>query len=176
MISKNAVKALNEQITKEMYSAYLYQSMAAFSAGISLKGFAHWFEVQALEELFHAEKMYNYILDQNERVILDSIQKPPSDFSSPADMFEKTLEHERTVTASINAIAELAKKEGDNATYNFMLWFVNEQIEEEATPAEILGRLKLAGEGSGLFMMDAELGARVYTPPAVPRKFKLFLS
>jgi ferritin len=176
MISKNVAKALNEQITKEMYSAYLYQSMAAFSASISLKGFAHWFEVQALEELFHAEKMYNYILDQNERVILDTIQKPPADFASPIDLFIQTLAHEKIVTASINDIAELSKRESDNATYNFMLWFVNEQIEEEATPSDIIGRLKLAGEGSGLFMMDAELGARVYTPPVLPLTYKLFLA
>jgi ferritin len=176
MISKNVAKALNEQITKEIFSAYLYQSMAAFSANTSLKGFAHWFEVQALEELFHAEKIYNYILDQGERVILEAIDKPQSDFNSPLDLFEKTLAHEKIVTASVNAIAELAKKESDNATYNFILWFINEQIEEESTPNEIIGRLKLAGQGSGLFMMDAELGARTYTAPVVPRNFKLFLA
>ena len=176
MISKSVTKALNEQIMKEIYSAYLYQSMAAYSAGKNLKGFANWFQVQALEELYHAEKIYNYIFDQGEEVELLGIDKPPRDFKSIKDLFEQTLVHEKKVTASINSIVELAKKENDEATYIFLQWFVTEQVEEEATPSEILGKLELIGDqGSGIFMMDNELGSRVYKPPVEERTLKLFL-
>ena len=177
MISKEVTKLLNEQIMKELYSAYLYQSMAAYSAENSLKGFANWFQIQALEEIFHAEKFYNYIMDQGAKVELLAIDKPKSDFSSPTDLFEETLAHEKTVTASINNIVNQARKENDEATYIFLQWFVTEQVEEEAAPAEILGRLKLAGnQGGGLFMIDNELGQRVYNPPVVRGTFKLFLA
>jgi len=177
MISKQMTKALNEQIMKELYSAYLYQSMAAYSAGNNMRGSASWFQIQALEEIFHAEKFYNYIIDQGESVELHPIDKPPKDFKSVLDLFEQTLAHEKTVTASINSLVTLSQKENDNASFIFLQWFVTEQIEEEATPAEIIGRLKFAGtDGSGLFMMDAELGTRVYTPPIGKRNFKLFLA
>jgi ferritin len=177
MISKEMTKALNLQIMKEIFSAYLYQSMAAYAASHNLKGFTHWFEVQALEELFHAEKFYNYILDQGETIELHGLDKPKAVFKSPLDLFEETLAHEKTVTASINSIVEIAKKENDNASFIFLQWFVTEQVEEEATPQEIIGRLKMAGqEGSALFMIDAELGARAYTPPVGKRNYKLFLA
>ena len=176
MISKNITKALNEQIMKEIYSAYLYQSMAAYSAGKNLKGFASWFQIQSLEELYHAEKIYNYIFDQGEEAELLGIDKPPREFKSLKDLFEQTLAHEKKVTASIKSIVDLAKKENDDATYIFLQWFVMEQVEEEATPSEILGRLEVVGDqGSGIFMMDSELGARVYKPPVEKRTLKLFL-
>ena len=177
MISKNMTKALNEQIMKEIYSAYLYQSMSAYSAGNNLKGFASWFQIQALEELFHAEKIYNYILEQGEQIELFGIDKPANDFKSPVDLFERTLAHEKTVTASINSIVELAKKEKDEASYIFLQWFITEQVEEEASPNEVLGRLKMIGDkGMGILLLDKELGSRTYTPPAGKRSFKLFLA
>ncbi len=176
MLSKEMTKALNEQIMKEIYSAYLYQSMAAYSTGNNLKGFASWFQVQGLEEFYHAEKFYNYIFDQGEEVELFGIDKPPKNFKSPTDLFEQTLAHEKTVTASIKSLVELAKKENDEATHIFLQWFVTEQVEEEAIPTEILGRIKLIGEqGPGIFMLDNELGSRVYNPPVGKRAFKLFL-
>jgi ferritin len=166
MISKEMAKALNEQINKEVYSAYLYQSMSAHSDFIGLKGFANWFSIQVQEELFHAKKFYHYILEQGEKIELASIDKPDNDFKSAKDMFERTLEHEKKVTASINTLAALAQKENDYATFAFLQWFISEQVEEEASANDILGQLNLAGEGSGLFMIDKDLAARVFNPPA----------
>ena len=161
MLKKRIEEALNEQINKEMYSAYLYLSMSAHSTHIGLKGFANWFMVQYKEEVTHAMKIYDYINDQDGKVNLMSVKQPPTDFASPLDMFEKTLKHEEFVTKSINDLVDLAIKEKDHATQIFLQWFVTEQIEEEANDKEIISKLKLVGEkGSGLFMIDRELAAR----------------
>ena len=165
MLKNKIEDALNVQINKEMYSAYLYMAMSAHSDTIGLKGFANWFMVQYREEMTHAMKIYQYILDQGGQVKLDAIQKPPTDFKSALDMFEKTLEHEQFVTKSINDLVELAIAEKDHATQIFLQWFVTEQIEEEANDNEIIGKLKMVGsEGNGLFMVDQELGARKFAP------------
>ncbi|RMF92158.1 MAG: ferritin [Candidatus Schekmanbacteria bacterium] len=167
MISKKMAKALNDHLNKEIYSAYLYLSMQAYSENAGLKGFANWFNVQVQEELFHAQKVYKYILDQGERVILEEIEKPESNFKSPADLFNKTLEHEKAVTARINKLVDLAKKENDHATEGMLQWFVSEQVEEETSVNDIIQQLKLIGkDGSGLFMLDRELGQRTFTAPA----------
>jgi len=164
MISQKMVDAINKQINNEMYSAYLYMAMSANSSNMGLNGFATWFMVQYHEEMFHAMKMYNYVLDQGAEPHLQLIQEPPKSFASPKSMFEKTLEHEKFVTKSIHEIADLAQKEGDHATYSFISWYVNEQVEEEKNDMEILARLKLAGDGGpGLFMVDSALGARTLT-------------
>ncbi|HIH95938.1 MAG TPA: ferritin [Thermoplasmata archaeon] len=161
MLKKRIEEALNEQINKEMYSAYLYLSMSAHSTHIGLKGFANWFMVQYKEEVTHAMKLYEYIHDQDGQVKLTNIEQPPTEFASPLDMFEKTLKHEEFVTKSINDLVDLAIKENDHATQIFLQWFVTEQIEEEANDKEIISKLKLVGEkGSGLFMIDRELAAR----------------
>jgi len=165
MLSEKMVNALNEQINKEIYSAYLYMSMSAYSTYIGLKGFANWFMVQYQEEMVHALKIYDYVNDQGAQVKLMAIEKPPTEFGSPIEMFEKTLEHEKFVTKSINELVDLAIKEKDHATQIFLQWFVTEQIEEEANDNEIIAKLKLVGkEGNGLFMIDKELAARVFTP------------
>ena len=167
MLSKKMEKALNEQINKEMYSAYLYMSMSAYSTNIGLSGFANWFMVQYHEEMEHAMKIYNYINEQGGKVKLMAIDEPPSVFKGPMDMFQKTLKHEQFITKSINDLMDLAIKEKDHATQIFLQWFVTEQIEEEGNDNEIINKLKLAGDkGNGLFMIDKELGARVYIPPA----------
>ena len=169
MLSEKMVKSLNRQMNRELYSAYLYMSMAAWAAHENLKGFANWFGVQAKEEFIHADKFYNYIIEQGGRAVMDAIEAPPKDFSSPADLFEKTLAHEKIVTGLINDLVTLARKESDYATEGLLQWFVTEQIEEEATPAEILGKLKLMGkDGRGILMIDAELGTRVFVPPPAP--------
>ena len=161
MLSEKIVEALNEQINKEIYSAYLYLSMSAYSEYIGLKGFANWFMVQYQEEMEHAMKIYRYINDHGAQVKLKAIEKPPAEFGSPIEMFEKTLEHEKFVTKSINDLVDLAIKENDHATQIFLQWFVTEQIEEEANDNEIIAKLKLVGkEGNGLFMIDKELGER----------------
>jgi len=167
MLSKRMTQALNEQINKEIYSAYLYLSMSAYSTFIGLKGFANWFMVQYQEEMTHAMKIYDYINDQGGQVKLLAIEQPPTEFGSPLEMFEKTLEHEKFVTKRINDLVDLAIKEKDHASNIFLQWFVTEQIEEEANDNEIISKLKLVGkEGNGLFMIDKELAARVFTPPA----------
>jgi len=168
MLSEKMLKVLNGQINKEMYSAYLYLAMSAHSESVGLKGFANWFYVQYQEEIEHAMRIYHYIHSQGGKVELLSIEKPPSKFESPMEMFEKTLEHEKFITKSINELVDLAVEEKDHATQIFLQWFVTEQIEEEANDNEIIDKLNLAGkEGNGLFMIDKELGARVFTPHPV---------
>ena len=167
MISENMIDALNGQINKEIYSAYLYMSMSAGSTYAGLNGFANWFMVQYQEEMTHAMKIYTYVNDQGAQVKLAAIAQPPIDFDSALDMFEKTLGHEEFVTKSINELVDLAIKENDHATNIFLQWFVTEQIEEESNDNEIIAKLKLVGgEGNGLFMLDKELAQRVFVPPA----------
>ncbi len=161
MISKRMGKALIDQINKEMYSGYLYMAMSSYSDHIGLKGFAHWFMSQYQEEMGHSSKMYHYLQEQGEHVQLLAIEKPQAVFASPLEMFEKTLEHEKFVTKSINALVDLAIKENDHATNIFLQWFVTEQVEEEAHASEIIDKLKMVGEkGNGLFMIDRMLGDR----------------
>jgi ferritin len=167
MISKKMQDSLNEQIKNEIYSAYLYLSMSAYCDSIDLKGFASWMRVQYQEEMFHAFKMYDYILEQDGQVQLLAIDQPPYDFESPEKVFQATLEHERKVTAIINNLMDLALEEKDHASNIFLQWFITEQIEEESTAKRILQEIKMAGvHPQGLFMIDRELGQRVYTPPA----------
>ena len=167
MISKDMTKAINEQINKELFSAYLYQSMSAWAASQGYKGTANWLQIQMQEEMTHAQKFYHYILDQGEEVVLGAIDKPENKFSGPKDIFTKTLEHEKKVTASINSLAALAQKENDMATFIFLQWFITEQVEEEASAQEILDQLKIMGDtGPAIYMLDKELSTRVFTPPA----------
>jgi len=167
MLSDKMQEALNTQLNKEMYSAYLYMAMSAYSSYTGLKGFANWFMVQYQEEMLHAMKIYSYINDQGGQVKLAAIEQPATEFESPLDMFEKTLAHEKFITKSINELVDLAIVEKDHATNIFLQWYVTEQIEEEGNDNEIIARLKLVGEdGNGLLMVDKELAARVFTPPA----------
>ncbi|KXS44984.1 MAG: ferritin [Methanolobus sp. T82-4] len=167
MISEKMTSALNEQINKEMYSAYLYMSMSAHCSNVGLDGFANWFMVQYQEEMTHAMKIYDYLNEQGEKVILEAIEKPPSEFGTVLEMFEATLEHEQFITRSIHELVDLANEEKDYATQIFLQWFVTEQIEEEGNDNEIIAKLKLVGnEGNGLFMLDREMAARTFTEPA----------
>jgi ferritin len=167
VLTEKMAEALNKQINNEIYSAYLYLSMSAHSTFIGLKGFANWFMVQYQEEMVHAMKIYDYINAQGGQVKLMAIAQPPAEFGSPLDMFEKTLQHEKFVTKSINDLVDLAIEEKAHATNIFLQWFVTEQVEEEANDNEIIAKLKLVGkEGNGLFMIDKELAARVFTPLA----------
>jgi ferritin len=168
MLSEKMTDALNNQLNKEIYSAYLYMSMSAYSSYSGLKGFANWFMVQYQEEMAHAMKIYNYIDSQGQQVKLMAINQPPTEFESSLDMFEKTLKHEQFVTKSIHDLVDLAINEKDHATNIFLQWFVTEQIEEEGNDNEIISRLRIVGEdGNGLLMLDKELSARVFTPPAI---------
>ena len=167
MISKKMEKALNGQLNAELYSAYLYLSMAAYFESADLAGFANWMRVQVAEERFHAMKFYDYIIERGGRVILRPIEAPPSDWDRPLAVFEATLTHEQKVTGLINDLMDLAHKEKDNASEIFLQWFVNEQVEEEDNAGKVLGQLKLIKDDpQALFMMDKEMGQRVFTPPA----------
>lgn len=167
MISESMTQAINSQINAEIYSAYLYLGMSAYSTSQGLKGAANWFFVQSQEEMVHAQKFYNYIHSQSGRVLLQSIEQPPADYKSLLHAFEETLAHEKKVTALINGLVDQAGKESDHATEVFLQWFVTEQVEEEESASDVVDRLKLAGDaGAGLFMVDNELAARIFSPPA----------
>lgn len=161
MLKEKMESALNEQINREMFSAYLYMAMSAYADSQGYKGISRWFMVQYHEEMFHAMKMFEYISDQGGTVILNTIQKPDSKFGTPLGMFEKALEHEKFVTRSINELAELAISEKDHATRIFLDWYVTEQIEEEKNNMEIIQTLKMIGESAGsLYHFDKQLGSR----------------
>jgi len=159
--------ALNGQINAEMYSAYLYLSMESYFQSVSLTGFARWMRSQVQEELFHSMKFYDYVGERGGKVTLEVIKKPDSSWKTPLSAFKHILKHEQLVTGLINDLVELAITEKDHATVNFLQWFVSEQVEEEASVGEIVDKLKLIKtDTSGLFFLDAELGKRVFTPPA----------
>lgn len=171
MIKENMQKAINQQINAEMYSAYLYLSMSAYFESINLKGFANWMKAQAQEEMVHAMKFYDYINERGGRVLLTVIEAPPTQWDSSLAVFEYTYKHEQKVTGLINDLVNLAISEADHATNNFLQWFVAEQVEEEASADEVVQKLKLAGDrGGGLFMLDQELGQRVFTLPTATKQ------
>jgi ferritin len=153
--------ALNEQINAELYSEYLYLSMAAFYEDEGLPGFASWMRSQADEEHAHAMRIYDFVHERDGRVRLDSIDSPPTEWAGPAAAFEAAYEHEVEITGLIDDLVALARQENDNATENMLQWFVAEQVEEEATAQAILDKLKHVGDdGPGLLMIDQELGQR----------------
>lgn len=167
MINKRMQDAINEQIKFEIYSANLYLSMSAYIEGKNLKGIAHWLRVQYEEETFHALKLYDYLKNREGQVIIQSIDAPPSEFGTPLETFEKVLEHEQHVTAGINKLYKIAMEENDFAAQIFLQWYVNEQMEEEASAAEVIGKMKLIGDrGVDLLYLDTELSSRVFVPPA----------
>ena len=165
MLKGKMQKALNKQIQEEIYSAYLYLSMSAYFANLGLKGFANWMMVQYKEETDHAMKIYNYLLAQGAEIELLEIKKPPKEWQGPQDVFEQTLKHEQYITSCINSLVDLAEELKDRPTYNFLQWYIDEQVEEEENDREIIDRLKLISESkNGLFMLDKDLSQRVYKP------------
>ena len=162
MLGGRMEDALNKQVNAELYSSYLYLSMAAYFESVDLSGFAAWMRVQAQEELVHAIKLYDFVNERGGRVTLTAIEAPPVQWDSPLAVFEAVYSHEQKVTGLINGLVDLAIEERDHATRSFLMWFVDEQVEEEASADAVVRKLKLAGEsGSGLFMIDRELGQRV---------------
>lgn len=160
-MDKKLMEALNKQINNEFYSAYLYLSMAAYFDSASLEGFAKWMKVQAKEEMGHAMKLYGFLNDRNEPIILEQIGKPPSKFTSPQDVFKKSLAHEKGVTATINKLYDLANKVKDISAVVILQWYITEQVEEEKSASVVLEKLKLVPSDSpALLMLDAELGRR----------------
>lgn len=161
-MDKKLEKALNEQITAEYFSSYLYLSMAAYFEAKNLPGFSHWMKMQAQEEMLHTMKFYDYVNDRGSRVIFGALPAPEANFASIRDVVEKTLEHEQKVTAMINNLYSLAQSINDNASVMFLQWFVTEQVEEEKNTSDILARLDLIKEDPmGILMLDKELAARL---------------
>lgn len=167
MISKTMSDAINKQINAELYSSYLYLSMAAYFESVNLPGAAHWMNIQVQEELGHAVKFFNFVNERRGRVILTGIEGPSSEWDSPLAAFEAVLEHEQMVTGLINNLADLAITEKDHASGIFLQWFVTEQVEEESSADAIIQKMKLAGDAPGaVLMLDQELAAR--PAPALP--------
>ena len=165
MLKPKIEKTINKQINAELWSAYLYLSMSAYFESISLGGFANWMRIQAQEEVSHAMRFYNYVVERGGRVKLMPIDAVKTDWKSPLDAFEETYTHEQKVTGLINELVNMSAAEKDHATVNMLQWFIDEQVEEESSADEIVQKLKLIGkDGSGLFMIDRELGQRVFTP------------
>ncbi len=165
MIKKVIEDAINQQIVREMYSSNLYLAMSAYFASINLNGFSNWMHVQAEEEMMHALKFFDYLIDRGGKVRIGQIAAPPSEWESPLAAFEDALRHEQLVTGWINELADLAFNEKDHATSSMLQWFIDEQVEEEATTSEIVERLKLIGDSKGaLFFLDNELKQRKSEP------------
>lgn len=158
------IKALNEQLQKEMYSAYLYLGMSAWCSEQSFSGSAKWFKLQHDEEMVHAMKVYNYLLGQGAHVELLAINASKTKYKSLLNCFEESLAHEHSMSQAFNTLCDFAIKEKDHASYTFFQWFVNEQIEEEATVSDVIAKLKMVGDGNGLFMIDNQLAERVAAP------------
>ena len=161
MLSKNVQEALNDQIGKEFYSAYIYLSMSAYFQGENLPGCAHWMRLQYQEEIAHALKLFDYIHNREGVVTLQAIKQPQGKFKSALDVFLQALGHEKDVTASINRIYALTQKENDYATQVALQWFVTEQVEEEKNAGEIVEQMKMVGDNRvALLMIDRQLAAR----------------
>ena len=161
MINKRIEDALNTQINLEQFSAQLYLAMSAHCEKRSLRGFAHWLRVQAQEETAHAMKLVDFVLDRGGELALKSIAAPATDYGTITQTFEKILEHEKSITASISAMFELSRQEKDYASEITLQWYVTEQVEEEANVGQILDQLHAVGEqGGGIWYLDSKLGKR----------------
>lgn len=167
MLNQKIEEALNAQINAEMWSAYLYLSMAAYCHSQGNPGMGKWFEVQFQEEQDHAKIFFNYVISRGGNVVLKPIEAVPTAWNSVLEVFESTLEHEQKVTALINNLFAITAAENDYATQSMLKWFIDEQVEEEETAQNIIDNLKMIKDnGYGLYMLDKELGARVYTQAA----------
>ncbi len=161
MISKTMQDATNEQINKELYSSYLYLSMAAYFESKNLPGFAKWMQVQADEETKHGMKFYQHLVDRGGRVMLKAIAAPGTEWKSNLEVFKEVQSHEAGVTASINNLYELALKEKDYPSQVLLQWYINEQVEEEKNAADIVQQLELIdAHGTAVLMLDHQLGKR----------------
>jgi ferritin len=169
MINERMLKELNRQINEELYSEYLYLAMAADLEVEGFKGMAAWLRVQAREEKAHANIIYNYVQERRARVELEAIEKPPAAWDSPLAVFEAAYNHEVHITGRINHMVKVAREENDNATYQMLQWFVEEQVEEEAITDEMATNLRIVGDdGRGILMVDREAGARTFIAPTAP--------
>jgi ferritin len=168
MIPEKVLTLMNEQIKNELESAYIYHSMAAYFHSISLDGMAHWMRCQIHEETIHAMKFFDHIIDRGGKVTLLDLKQLKTTWSAPIEAWKDACEHEEFITGKINTLMKAAREENDFAAEPLLSWFVDEQIEEEASTSKIYEQLKLMGDSNqGLIMLDKELGARAY-PPGSP--------
>ena len=166
MLNEEIEQALGKHLNKEIYSSHLYYSMSAYFESLSLKGFARWLRIQALEELSHVQKFFDYVHERGGRLIMQAVDAPPSEWESPLAAFDAVYAHEVEVSGLINGLMDLAIDNRDHATVNFLQWFIGEQVEEESTADEVLQKLRLVEETKGgLFLVDQELEKRVFNPP-----------
>jgi ferritin len=167
MLSDNMQAAMNKQINAELHSAYIYLSMSAYFADRNLNGFANWMRIQAQEEMVHAMKFFDFIIERRGRALLEPVAAVPTQWESALAVFENAFAHEQKVTGLINNLVDLSIKEKDHAANSFLQWFVDEQVEEEASADAVVQQLKMIGDSAAaLFMFDREMGQRVFTPPA----------
>jgi len=167
-MDKQVAALINEQINKELYSAYLYLDIANFYADAGLNGFDNWFYVQAQEERDHAMLFRTYMLNNDEKITLTAVAEPGQTYADYMAPLQLTLSHEKTVTASINNIYSVAAQEKDFRTIQFLDWFVKEQGEEEKNATDLIRKYELFGSDSkGLYLLDQELGTRVYAAPSL---------
>ena len=166
MIKESVERALNKQINAELFSAYLYLSMATYFDSINLHGFSNWMTIQAHEELTHAERIYYFVQERGGRVILETINNPQNNWENPLRVFEDAYNHEKMITGMINDLVNLVIEEKDHATNSFLQWFVTEQVEEESSVEEVIHKLRLIGDsGKGIYMLDQFLNQRTFAPP-----------
>jgi len=166
MIDKKMQDALNDQVNAELFSAYLYYAMVYYFEDKNLTGFAKWMRVQALEEVTHAQKLAAFVAERGGRPEMRALEAPDNQWDSPLAAFEAAYKHECYISDRINKLVDLARELSDHATYNMLQWFVSEQVEEEASADDVVQKLRLVeGSGQGLFMIDQELGLRVFTLP-----------
>ena len=169
MMNEKIQTALNDQINAELHSAYIYLSMSAYYQDQDLPGLASWMRVQAMEELTHADRFFKFIVEKDGRVLLNPIKEVETEWESAAEAMMAAHNHEHYISGRINDLVDLAHTEKDHATYNFLQWFVSEQVEEESQTWEAYRKLKLVGtEGAGLYMVDQEMGTRVFVMPPAP--------
>lgn len=168
MLNERIEKMLVEQMNFEISSAYIYLAMGAYLDSCDMPGLANWMKVQWQEEIFHATKMYDYIVDRGGRIVMEGIAAPQDEWGSVLAVFEHALRHEQTVTEKINKLMTAAIEEHDHATRSFLNWYVDEQIEEEANVEGIIKHLKMVKDsGHGMYMLDKELSTRVFVQPSV---------
>ena len=161
MMKPEIQSAMNAQINEELYSAYLYAAMVNYFEEINLKGAAKWMRIQVQEELSHATKFFEYMISRNAKVALKPISGPKADWKSPLAAWEAAYKHECHITECINKLYSRASDCKDPATMQFLDWFVNEQVEEEANTSDIVAQMKMVKDApGGLFLLDRELAAR----------------
>jgi ferritin len=160
-LDKKLEAALNKQVNEELFSSYLYLSMAAYFESVDLTGFAHWMRIQTTEEHEHGLMFFDYINERNGRVLLTKIEGPKTEWKSPLDAFQEAYEHEKHISELIDKLVNHSRELKDNATDEYLQWFVEEQVEEEASAYRIVQQLKLIGnDRAGLFLLDRELAKR----------------